>query len=244
MSGRRSAFELGRLTWPDLAGPSEPSVLAVPLGSCEQHGPHLPFDTDTRLAVAWAGALAARRECVLVSPPVAIGASGEHESFPGTLSIGTQALVDVVVELVRSAVPPPGSPRPTVFEGVVLVNGHGGNVEAVALAAQRLRAEGRGVMAWHPVVAGGDSHAGRTETSMLLHLDPDCVLMDRAEVGSTARWREIGDVVRAEGLAAVAPNGVLGDPTGATASEGERCFEGLVADLVDDFDAWRATLSG
>lgn len=242
MSRPRPA-ELGQLTWPEVDGADRPLVLAVPLGSCEQHGPHLPLDTDTRLAVAWTRELAARRDGVLASPPVSIGASGEHESFPGTLSIGTDALVAVLVELVRSAVPPPGSDRPAVFEGVVLVNGHGGNVEAVGRAVELLSAEGRQVLAWHPVVPGGDSHAGRTETSMLLHLDPSCVRSDRVEVGSTARWREVGEVVRSRGLAAVTPNGVLGDPTKAGAEEGRRVFEGLATDLLDAFDAWRATLS-
>jgi len=230
---------LGERAWPEVGGPS---VLVVPLGSCEQHGPHLPLDTDTRIAVACAEALAGRRPGVVVAPAVAIGASGEHESFPGTLSIGTLALETVVVELVRSALPPAGSARPRPFAGVVLVNGHGGNVEAVARAVSLLTDEGRPVLVWHPHVPDGDSHAGRTETSLLLHLSPEVVRRDRIEVGSTARWREIGDVVRARGLAAVSANGVLGDPTAATADEGEQLFVTLVDQLCAGFDPWRATL--
>lgn len=228
----------------DLAWPEVPdgSILAVPLGSCEQHGPHLPLDTDTRIASACAAALADRRDDVVVAPAVGIGASGEHEGFPGTLSIGTLALETVLVELVRSALPPVGSSRPAPFVGVVLVNGHGGNVEATARAAALLGDEGRAVLVWHPHVPDGDSHAGRTETSLLLHLAPDVVRMERAEAGSTARWREIGDVVRTEGLAAVTPNGVLGDPTAATAREGEDLLAGLVDRLYAAVAAWRATL--
>jgi creatinine amidohydrolase len=226
------------MAWPEVG----PSVLVVPLGSCEQHGPHLPLDTDTRIAAACAAALADRRPDVVVAPAIGIGASGEHESFPGTLSIGTVALEAVVVELVRSALPPPGSERPAPFDGVVLVNGHGGNVEAVAAAATLLTDEGRDVLVWHPSVPGGDSHAGRTETSVLLHLDPEVVRVERIERGSTARWRDIGEVVRAEGLAAVSPNGVLGDPTSATAGEGADVFEQMVGHLCSAFDAWRATL--
>jgi len=125
----------------------------------------------------------------------------------------------------------------------VLVNGHGGNVAALASATDLLGGEGRAVLTWHPQVAGGDSHAGRTETSMLLHLDPDCVRMDRAVPGATTRWRDLAPEVMAGGLRDVAPNGVLGDPTTATAEEGAQVFADLVAALVDDVTAWRATLA-
>jgi mycofactocin precursor peptide peptidase len=225
-------------TWPTVG---TGSILVVPLGSCEQHGPHLPLDTDTRIAVACANALAARRADVIVAPALTVGASGEHEAFPGTLSIGTDALVEVLVELVRSALPPPTSSGPRPFDGVVMVNGHGGNAEATTRASSRLRGEGRDLLVWHPRIPGGDSHAGRTETSLLLHLDPSAVDMAAAAPGSTARWRDIGDVIRREGLAAVSPNGVLGDPTAATAVEGRRLFESLAGDLVGTVAAWAPT---
>ncbi|MFZ4517265.1 MAG: mycofactocin biosynthesis peptidyl-dipeptidase MftE [Microthrixaceae bacterium] len=232
---------LGELAWPEVPGGS---VLVVPLGSCEQHGPHLPLDTDTRVAMACAAGLAEAEDRLVVAPAVTIGASGEHAGFPGTLSIGTAALVEVLVEIVRSALPPPGAELPRPFRGVVIVNGHGGNVEAVTLAVDRLRAEGRAVLAWHPRVPGGDSHAGRTETSLLLHLCPEVVRTDLIAPGSTARWREIGAVVREQGLAAVTPGGVLGDPTPATAAEGASVLADLVADLSAAVRGWRATLGG
>lgn len=251
-------MDLSSLTWPDLADGASPTgstsstgaggglLLVVALGSCEQHGPHLPFDTDTRIAEALVAALVRRLgrdgSRLVVAPSIGIGASGEHEGFPGTLSIGTVALEAVLVELVRSALPPPGSGRPAPFRGVVWVNGHGGNVEATGRAAALLTDEGRSVLVWHPTIPDGDSHAGRTETSLMLHLDPGVVRMDRAEVGSTARWREIGDVVMAEGLAAVTPNGILGDPTGATAEEGRAIFENLVDRLCNAVTAWHDTL--
>lgn len=224
-----SPHRLAGRTWPE-AGDAQ--LLVVPVGSCEQHGPHLPLDTDQRIAAELCERLVAARTDAVIGPPIAIGASGEHESFPGTLSIGTQALEAVIVELGRSALPPPGSSRPRPFRAVLFVNGHGGNVEALARATALLVAEGRDVDVWHPRVPGGDSHAGRTETSMMLHLDPQAVRIDRLEPGSTARWREIGAEVVANGLAAVAPNGVLGDPTLATEAEGRAVFDALVADLV------------
>jgi creatinine amidohydrolase len=221
------AAELGGLTWPEIADQA-PRLLAVPLGSVEQHGPHLPLDTDTRIATALAERLAAVRPDVVVAPAVAFGASGEHAAFAGTLSIGVEVLTAVVVELVRSA---------DAFAGVVLVNGHGGNLAAVTAAARQLTAEGRTVVAWSPSIPGGDAHAGRSETSLLLALAPDLVRLERAEAGETAPLPAIIDRLREGGVGAVAPNGVLGDPTGATAAEGDRLLDLLAADLVAAADA-------
>ena len=223
------AVHLSGLTWLEVA---DRSVLVVPVGSCEQHGPHLPFDTDLRIAAALADRLADERADVVVGPALTIGASGEHESFPGTLSIGTEALVSVVVELGRSALPPVDSGRPAPFRAVLFVNGHGGNIEALARAQTQLLAEGRDVLVWHPRVPDGDSHAGRTETSMMLAIDPSCVHVDRLEAGSTARWREIGPTVIAEGLRAVTDNGILGDPRDADATHGRQLLDELAVQLL------------
>jgi mycofactocin system creatininase family protein len=238
VSGVGTAGALAGLRWPDLEGGGR--LLAVPTGSCEQHGPHLPLDTDTLMAVSLADALASRRADVVVAPAVAIGASGEHRGFPGTLSIGSAAMESVLVELARSALPRPGSGSPEPFSAVLFVNGHGGNVTALSAAVARLRSEGRNVAGWSPRVEGGDPHAGHTETSLMLHLHPERVRMDLAEVGSTVRFSEIGDVLATSGLAAVAPNGVLGDPTGASADHGAALLEQLVGQL----ESAAAELSG
>lgn len=198
--------------------PARP-LLVVPLGSTEQHGPHLPLSTDALVAAAVAAALADRLGAVL-APVLPFGASGEHQDFPGTLSIGTPALTTVLVELARSAA--------TWAEGLVLVNGHGGNADALAAALALLRAEGHRVTAVHCGVPGGDAHAGRTETSLLLHLRPDLVGEQRP-VGATGPIDELLPALRAGGVAAVSPSGVLGDARGASAEEGER----LLAAVVD-----------
>lgn len=234
-----AVLRLSELAWPDVP---VGLLLLVPVGSCEQHGPHLPLDTDTRIAQFLADSLAASLgDAAVVAPAVTVGASGEHTGFPGTLSVGNEVMASVVVELVRSALPVPDAAAP--FAGVVLVNGHGGNIAALARATALLGSEGRAVLAWHPQVPGGDSHAGRTETSLLLHLDPASVRMDRAVPGATARWRELAPDVMAGGLRDVAPTGVLGDPTAATADEGAQVFADLVAALTGDVTAWRATLA-
>lgn len=226
---------LSRLTWPTVGGGR---LLVVAVGSCEQHGPHLPLDTDLRIAVALADVLADRHDAVVVAPPLGITASGEHQSFPGTLSIGTSVFEQVVVEVCRSALPPKGSGLPEPFRGVLFVNGHGGNVQPFAAALDLLRSEGRDVRVWHPLVPGGDSHAGHTETSILLHIDPSCVRSDLIEAGSTRRWREIGSIVMEQGLSSVSPNGILGDPTTASAPEGRKVFGTLVDDLCASAVEW------
>lgn len=222
-------MRLTERVWPELAA-ADRSVVCIPVGSCEQHGPHLPMHTDTLVAEALAAALADRVERVLVGPSLTITASGEHAAFPGTLSIGTAAMTDVLVELVRSA---------DWSDGVVLVNGHGGNRDAVDTATATSTAEGRRVLAWWPHLADGDAHAGRTETSLVLALRPDLVHLPHAVPGATRPVVELATELRAGGVAAVSPNGVLGDPTGASATEGRAILEQLVDQLVGAVAAWR-----
>ncbi|HLJ07311.1 MAG TPA: mycofactocin biosynthesis peptidyl-dipeptidase MftE, partial [Acidimicrobiia bacterium] len=221
---------LAALAWPEAASVAAGAILAVPVGSTEQHGPHLPLGTDSDVATALAERLAAARADVLVAPVLPYGSAGEHAAFPGTLSIGAAALELVVVELVRSA---------SAFAGVVLVSGHGGNAEPLAAAVARLRAEGRAVLAWSPRIAGGDAHAGRTETSLLLALAPGAVRLRAAEAGDVRPLAAVMGELRRRGVAAVSRNGVLGDPRGASAAEGRRILDDLSADLVAAVEAWR-----
>ena len=225
--------ELGTATSSQLSAVS-PSIM-VPLGSTEQHGPHLPLDTDTRIATAVARAaqagLGARCEQGwLVAPAIAYGASGEHQSFAGTISIGTEALTTLLVEYGRSAA--------CWAQRLVFINGHGGNVGALKSATATLRAEGRDV-GWCPcATAGGDAHAGHTETSVLLHISPADVLTDRWLAGNGAPLPELLPSMRRGGVAAVSSVGVLGDPTTATASEGKRIFAEMVDGCVRSIARW------
>jgi creatinine amidohydrolase len=224
--------ELAALTSPE-AGELAASgaLLAVPVAATEQHGPHLPLSTDTDLAVALCARLAAARPGVVAAPPVAYGASGEHQDFPGTLSIGAGAVELLLVELCRSAT--------RTFSRVLLVSTHGGNVGPVRRAERRLRAESRDILAWLPAWEG-DAHAGRAETSLALALAPDRVWPGRAEAGNTRPLTELMPELRRSGVRAVSPNGVLGDPSGASAAEGEALLGGLLADLLAAVDAWEA----
>jgi creatinine amidohydrolase len=121
----------------------------------------------------------------------------------------------------------------------VLVNGHGGNRDAVTAAVSRSHVDGRMALAWWPLVAGGDAHAGRIETSIVLAVAPDEVDVDRMAPGRTEPFAELWPALRASGLAAVSPNGVLGDPRGASAAEGERLLSELVRSCSDAIARWR-----
>lgn len=201
----------------------------IPLVATEQHGPHLPLDTDTRIAAAVARAVGERIGW-LVAPAIAYGASGEHQSFAGTISIGTDALTMLLVEYGRSAT--------CWAQRLVFVNGHGGNVSALKTAIGWLRAEGRDA-GWCPCAcAGGDAHAGHTETSVLLHISPAAVHRDRMLAGNEAPLRELLPSMQRGGVAAVSRTGVLGDPTTATAAEGSRIFSEMVDDCARRIDRW------
>jgi mycofactocin precursor peptide peptidase len=217
---------LADLTWPEV---DTTAILAVPVGSTEQHGPHLPLSTDTDVALALCRRLADTREDVLIAPAVAYGSSGEHAGFAGTLSIGQAALELLLVELVRSAT--------DTFRRVLLVSAHGGNAGTVTRAVSRLRGESRDVQVHLPRWEG-EPHAGRTETAMLLELSPQRLRMDRAEAGDTRSLAELLPELQRGGVRAVAANGVLGDPRGATAAEGAALLDSLAADLEKETDGW------
>lgn len=195
-------------------------TLLVPLGSHEQHGQHLPLETDTLIAQDWARVLADRVDAA-VGPAVAYGASGEHQDFPGTLSIGTEVLKLMLVELARSA-------QEAGYGRVVFVSGHGGNRQALSEAVSQLTYEGHSVLSLLPVLQGADAHAGHTETSLMLFLHPELVRMDLAEPGNTKPLSKLMPALRRGGLREVTPNGILGDPTTATLEEGRRLFAELV----------------
>jgi creatinine amidohydrolase len=148
---------------------------------------------------------------------------------------------------------------------VLFVNGHGGNTPTLADAVRLLRYEGRDA-AWFacaPVIdpaptrpprapreaaapgriTGGDAHAGRTETSLVLALDPTLVGTERP-AGNPAPLGDLLPTMRTGGVVAVSPNGVLGDPAGASAEEGERLLAAMTADLVAALERWTPDAAG
>lgn len=210
-------------TWVEVAERAADVDLVVPLGSFEQHGPHLPLDTDTVITVELARRWAAGRPDRMVGPVLTVGASSEHADFPGTVSIGTEVTASLVIEVVRSC---------RHFRRVVVASWHGGNRDALARAEAVLGEEGIAATFWLPSVPG-DAHAGRSETSLMLALAPERVSMDRARPGVVSPLADLMPRLRREGVRAVSPNGVLGDPREATAAEGRELMGTLLAQLEE-----------
>jgi mycofactocin system creatininase family protein len=221
-------------------------AVMIPLGSTEQHGPHLPLDTDTRIAAAVARGVTTRLADAparsdrglhwLVAPTIGYGDSGEHQSFPGTISIGADALTTLLVEYGRSAT--------CWAQRLLFVNGHGGNVTALNRAVGRLRSEGRDAGWCTCLASGADAHAGHTETSVLLHISPAEVLTDQRRAGNGAPLPELMPSMRRGGVAAVSETGVLGDPTTATAAEGERILAEMIDTCLSRIARWAPTADG
>lgn len=215
--------------------------MVVPVGSWEQHGPHLPFDTDSIIAESLVDAaldstLRTAVDEFYVAPTVAISASDEHSGFAGLLSAGTGATVELLTGVARSAA---AWARATVF-----VVGHGGNADALVEAARRLDAEGIPHRFWWPGVVPGqenDLHAGRVETSVMLHVAADLVDDARIEPGAVGDAADLIARMRDGGVAAVSANGIVGDPRGANATEGAAIHTAWTTALVECLENCRRT---
>ena len=195
-------------------------LLLLPLGAWEQHGPHLPLDTDTIIITRVIADVLRHEDLrivnVMSAPALSITASDEHHGFPGTLSTGTQALKDSVVAICRSA---------SWARGVCIVNGHGGNTDALASITSALLHENITHSVWSlPSYSGGDMHAGHTETSLLLYIAPQEV---RSNVIARGASHQAGlvDAMRQGGVQAVSKNGIIGDASTATASHGKAVLD-------------------
>ena len=210
-------------------------VLVLPLGSFEQHGPHLPLDTDTIIIDAVvAQALETSTidsDSFMVAPTIAISASDEHAGLRGTLSTGSAALADSVVAICRSA---------SWTQGICIVNGHGGNTDALASITSALTYENIRHSMWSlPSYEGADMHAGHTETSVMLHVAPAKVQTDLIAPGTVGDASSLLAQMRTSGVAGVSANGVLGNPTTATSEHGVAVMKLYSASLASHL----ATLS-
>ncbi len=229
--GPHEGVRLDAMTWPEVeARAQSTAALLVPIGSTEQHGPHLPLSTDTDIAKALCDRIAeSPDENVIIAPEIAYGSSGEHTGYAGTISIGQDALELLIVELGRSA--------SATFGRILLVSAHGGNAAPIHRAVALLQSESRDVRAFQ-ARWDGDAHAGRTETSIQLSLQPENVHMDLAVVGNTRPLAEILPTLQSGGVMAVSASGILGDPTAASPSEGSNLLDQLCADLRSVLRSW------
>ena len=236
-----SAVELDRLSWPEVKAELEAGrdTVVIAFGATEQHGPHLPLATDALLGDHLAR-LVAERLNAFVAPTVRVGCSEHHLEFPGTLSVSEETFHQLVGDLVRSL-------ARGGFRRVVLLPTHGGNFRPLAAALEKLGpVEGIEVRAitdlgalfavartgqeeYGVPLGEGGLHAGEWETSMLMVIHPDLVHPDRGEPGYTGDMEQAVGAIFGEGVHSVAPNGVIGDPTQASAEHGDRYWDVVTA---------------
>jgi creatinine amidohydrolase len=231
------AVELDRMTWPEIRAERERGrdTVVVAFGATEQHGPHMPLATDALIGdhLAW---LVAESLDAFVAPTVRIGCSSHHLEFPGTLSLSDVTFHGIVADIVRSL-------ARGGFARAVLLPTHGGNFGPLATALELLGpVEDLEVRALtdlsalltiaqlgdreHGVPLGeGGLHAGEWETSMLMAIHPELVHPERGEAGYTGDLQEAIGAFFAEGVHAVAENGVIGDPRRASPAHGVRYWD-------------------
>lgn len=242
------------LTWPEMREAiAQQPVVILPFGTIEDHGPHLPLNTDNVIVEAIC-LEAARRALgeMLIMPLVAYGLDEHHMDFPGTVSVNMQTLLRYVSDVAISA-------ARHGFTHVLIANGHGSNAPLADLAARHVVLETGiicGAMSPNAAIdptlaeptlselrqsaAGGIAHAGEYETAMMLHLRPDLVHQDRAvrEIGQLRLTYFNWDHPAPSSLAwqdwwsRMSDSGVCGDPTVATAEFGKALFETTVRNLV------------
>jgi len=142
----------------------------------------------------------------------------------------------MLIELVRSL---------STWAGrLIVVNAHGGNIRALVNAVCQMRTEGHD-LAWAACATEDvDAHAGYTETSLMLHLDPQSVRLDRAVIGNVEPISILLDDIIRGGVGAVSPSGVLGDPTNASATEGTRVLQAMTDDVLDRINTNTPDLHG
>jgi len=222
------------------------TVFLIPVGSVEQHGPHLPLDTDAFDAM-YACVEAAKRcsePLPVVLPPVYYGVSMHHMHYMGTVTLMPETLIAVITDICESLVSH-GARK------IVVVNGHGGNTHALSCALQKLSYRHEDVL--FVLENGGmsekkrkelfkgrnDVHAGEYETSTSLYNRSALVQLDRAvdgRVSFPARCLEFSAEARAyyfPFMDAVSENGVLGDATKASAEKGREMWEAMINGLVE-----------
>lgn len=259
-------MKLVEMTWPEVAALTKdeaaPVVALLPIASIEQHGPHLAVSTDTALATAIAEQVeSALPDDVVLCPTLTYGSSHHHLGFPGVMSISHETYVRVLVDLAESLLK-------SGFRRIVLFNGHGGNSvpgkQALNILSDRYddKLHANIVLATYWELGGsafaGDppletnalTHACEYETSMMLHVHPERVHMERAEESVSApsnsyiNWQLMvpnRGIAMSKGFHLLLSNGSNGKPQLATAAKGQHLIEQAVTAttaFVQEFRSW------
>jgi creatinine amidohydrolase/Fe(II)-dependent formamide hydrolase-like protein/7-cyano-7-deazaguanine synthase in queuosine biosynthesis len=240
-----SNYLWGELTWRQAKDRlREIDVALLPVGAIEQHGPHLPLDTDAfdadYLARRVAQACSDPRPLVLA--PISYGVSYHHDDFNGTISISNDTLAKLVYEIGISV-------SQNGIKKLVIINGHGGNSPALNYAAQMINRDARifvcvdtgetsDVDIYQIIETPNDVHAGEIETSTGLAARPHLVRMEQAQKQVPKFSSKYLDFTSKRGVLwyaytqKISPSGVMGDPTKASADKGRKIWEIMIAHLV------------
>ncbi|MUV49459.1 creatininase family protein [Haloarcula sp. CBA1122] len=232
-------MDLQTETWTDMAA-VETSLALLPVGSTEQHGPHAPLGTDTLDAEAVAERGAEQYDDhVVVAPAVPVGVAEEHRAFTGTLWTSESTFRSYVRDIVRSL-------ASHGWDHVVLVNGHGGNIDALREVSGKITRHDEAFavpFTWFNAVGDHSTdmgHGGPLETSLLQHTNTETVHEDRldeAAAGGSDGWGEWQSGVNlAFDSDEFTENGVVGDPREGSAERGETLLELATESLVDLLD--------
>ena len=249
------SYYLGELTWVDVEEfLKKHKTVIVPVGSCEQHGPHLPLDTDAYDAFWLSMKAAEKAQCALVAPPIYYGVSSHHMDFPGTITLNPQTLEQTAYEVAICLIN-------HGFKKILFENGHGGNTPALEAAAQRIKAETEAFVAIDTVSlipdfieqfieTPYDAHAGEFETSTSLANRENSVVKERiAKPQITlpkSKYTKIGlkeagpKVSWAFRTKEISSTGVIGDPTKASKEKGEKAWKLAIerlAELLKELDS-------
>ncbi len=238
------------LSWPDVDRLPDRAntVIVLPCGAIEQHGPHLPCSVDSVIASGVIGEALRRLPAEIPAfalPPITYGKSEEHLHFPGTMTLTGTTLLSTVIEIGESV-------YRSGFRKLLFANGHGGQPQVLEMAARELRLRhGDYVVVPHGVsrlpsaasrqVSDQEKklamHAGHSETALMLALAPDTVRMDRAVSNMPPAFPI--RLLSPDGRPACAwtardfgPTGVIGDPTTATREQGLEILDTLSASWV------------
>jgi len=235
---------IGELTFPEVSRAlKQSSILCLPVGSIEQHGPHLPLNTDVILAEDYTRRIVARWGEALdlwQLPTLSFGLAREHEWAPGTMSLSIQGMTAIMRDLGREIA------RALPARNLVIVNGHGGNRGILDAIAQDLHADfGLNVCVMHPASWGEadahaaipDIHGGKDETSLMLAIAPHLVRWDEiAQLKNPPAGEAVRQTILTRGVTwawttddkCIADMGVIGDAKAATAEFGEKILAHVI----------------
>jgi creatinine amidohydrolase len=244
-----NSIRMAEMTWPDIKSAIEQgyTTVVVAVGSTEQHGPHLPTMTDTRIGDDLAHRVAMKLGHTLQASTITVGCSRPHLAFPGTISLRDETLrmiiLDYIDSLIRSG-----------FNRIVFLPMHGGNFPIVQETLKEAQIAHQGIeiigvtdltklfdcfiaaSAEFGIKANeSGSHAGESETSIMMALEKNLVIKDRFAPGyiSLTGEKEF-KIMREQGMQALTKNGVLGDPRKASADKGEIYLNHLTEFLIQE----------